>query len=131
MHEKIPAGLTPEEEDQYAQYMLDHPEMITAPEDLIESAQEIAEFEGMIELFESQHSLTELHSIIDLTPEEAPQHPVREPARLALIPIVAKLNFIRDKTNILPEKAEELKARYRRLSQAVGMINSNQIQHDR
>ena len=131
MHEKIPTGLTPEEEDQYAQYMLDHPEMITAPEDLIESAQEIAEFEGMIELFESQHSLTELHSIIDLTPEEAPQHPVREPARLALIPIVAKLNFIRDKTNILPEKAEELKARYRRLSQAVGMINSNQIQHDR
>ena len=134
MHEKMPTGLTPgeqEDEAQYAQYMLDHPEIAIAPEDRIESAPEIAEFERMIELFESEHSLAKLHLIVDLTAEEAPRHPVREPARLALIPIVSKLNFLKQKTNILSEKEEELKAKYMRLSRAVGIINNNKVQHDR
>ena len=77
------------------------------------------------------HSLAELHSIIDLTPTDAPNHPVREPARLALIPIVTMLDTLRKETNILPEKYQELRAKYKRFSNAVGFINKNKIDHDR
>ena len=43
----------------------------------------------MIASFESTYPLSELLLIIDLTPNEAPKHPIREPAKNALIPIVA------------------------------------------
>lgn len=137
MKEKIPTNLTPEEQErkdqeaQYEQYMLDHPERIILPENLRESGPEIAEFEEMIALFESKYSLAELHSITNLTVEEAKQNPVREPARVALNPIVAKLNVLEEETNISPEKYEELKAKYKILSRAVGMINNNKVDHDR
>ena len=137
MNEKIPTGLTPEEQErqdqeaQYAQWMKDHPEIKIPEEDLRECGPEIAEFEKIIASFELTHSLSELLSIIDLTPEEAPKHPIREPAKVALIPIVEKLNALKMETNISPEKYAELKAKYKHLSRAVGMINSNKVDHDR
>ncbi|MFH0969458.1 MAG: hypothetical protein V1804_03045 [Patescibacteria group bacterium] len=136
MNEEIPKVLTPEQqlsqerEDRYAQWMKDHPEVVIAPENRRECDPEIAELEKLIDLFESEYSLEELHLIIDLTVEEAPQHPVREPASLALIPINAKLNSIKEETNISRKKHEELRARYTRLSKAVGIINNNKVDHD-
>lgn len=110
------------------------PQETAKPEEskeLRECESEITEFEEMILAFELTHPLEELHLIIDLRPEDAPQHPLREPARLALIPIVARLNALKNETNISPEKYEELKAKYKRLSRAVGMINSNKVDHNR
>jgi len=137
MNETINTGLNPREQqeredaEQLADYLARHPEPVISKEDLREAGPEIVEFEAMIALFESMHSLEELHSIIDLTPGEAPKHPIREPARVALIPIVAKLNILKKETDITPGKHDELKAKYKQLSRAVGMINNNKVDHNR
>lgn len=123
--------LSEEQEEQYEQWAKDNPEIVIAPEDLRECGPEIAEFEEMIMSFESTHSLAELLLIIDLAPEEAPKHPIREPAKNALIPIVAKMNILEKETNISSEEYAELKERYKRLSRAVGMINNNRVDHNR
>jgi hypothetical protein len=137
MNEKINMGLNPKEQqeredaEQLADYLARHPEPVISKEDLREAGPEIVEFEAMVALFESMHSLEELYSIIELTPGEAPKHPTREPARVALIPIVAKLNILKKETNITSEQHEELKAKYKRLSRAVGIINNNKVDHNR
>ncbi|OGJ01456.1 hypothetical protein A3G98_00895 [Candidatus Nomurabacteria bacterium RIFCSPLOWO2_12_FULL_37_8] len=137
MNEKI---LTPQElkskqeqEDAklLADYLARHPEPVISQENLREAEPEIAQFENIIALFESTHSLEDLHLIIDLTPQEAPKNAIREPARVALIPIIALLNTLKKKTNISTEKYEELKEKCRRLSRAVGMINNNKVDHNR
>ncbi len=120
-----------EENEQYEQWMKDHPETIISPEDLRECGPEIAEFEDMVKAFESEHSLLELHLIIDLMPEEALKHPIREPARKDLAPIVAKLNILKEETDISSERHKELKGEYMRLSRAVGIINNNKVDHNR
>ena len=123
--------LSEEQKEQYEQWMKDHPETVIAPEDLRECGPEIAEFEEMLASFELIHSLAELHLIIDLKPEDASKYPLRESAKAALIPIVAKLNILKKETNIVPEKYEELKAKYMHFSRAVGMINNNKVDHNR
>ena len=123
--------LSEEQKEQYEQWMKDHPETVIAPENLRECGPEIAEFEEMLVSFELIHSLAELHLIIDLKPEDAPKYPLRESAKAALIPIVAKLNILKKETNIASEKHEELKAKYKHLSRAVGMINNNKVDHNR
>jgi len=136
-NEGFTPGLSPEEQkEQYeaellADYFARCPEPVIAPEDIREAGPEIAEFEGLIASFESTHSLAELHAITDLTPKEAPMHPVREPAKEALVPITDMLNKLKRETNITPEKHEELKSEYRRLSRAVGMINGGKVDHNR
>lgn len=120
-----------EENEQYDQWMKDHPEETITPEDLRECGPDIAEFEDMVKAFESEHSLSELHLIIDLTPEEALKHPIREPAKKDLAPIVAKLNMLKEETDISPERHKELKEEYMRLSRAVGIINNNKVDHNR
>ncbi len=99
------------------------------PEKRRECGPEIEELEGMFENFEQAHDLAALHAITNLTPEEAPHHPVREPAKQALNPIYKKLCVIKDETNISGEKYTELKAKWKRLSQAVGMINNSIVDH--
>ena len=69
-------------------------------------------------------------SITDLTPTEAPFHPVREPARIDLIPIVSTLKDLKETTNISTLRYEELQWEYKTLSQAVGIINNNKVLHD-
>ena len=141
MNEGININFDPEEEKRkqqeqqdaelLADYLARHPEQVIPPENLREAGPDVAQFESLVNSFESTHSLAELHSIVDLTPEDAPNHPVREPARLALIPIVAMLDTLRKETNISPEKYEELRTKYKRLSNAVGIINNNKVDHER
>lgn len=138
MNKEMPNRLVPEqlqqaEDEERLKYWLEnHPEIKIAPEDSRECEPEIKEFEEMIDLFEANHSLPELYSIIDLTPEEARRHPVREPARAALGPILAKLHILRDETNISTEKYKALEARWKKISNAVGIINSeNKVDHNR
>lgn len=108
-----------------------HPEQLMVPQNLREAGPEIREFENLVALFEAIHSFEKLHSIVNLTPVEAAIHPIREPARVALIPIVALLNTLKKETNISTERHEYLKAKYKRLSRAVGMINKNKVDHNR
>ena len=91
--------------------------------------QEVIAFKDLLAAFESKHSLDELNAIVDLTPAEARLHPVREPARQGLIPILNTLNVLGAETDISLDDYGTLYARYRRLSMAVGTINNNKVRH--
>ncbi|MFA6503561.1 MAG: hypothetical protein WCT54_01230 [Patescibacteria group bacterium] len=123
--------ITAEQKAEAAKQLEDYPEAIVAPEDRQESGPEIAEFETLVTAFEAEHSIEALMAIVDLTPTEAAVHPIRQHARLALIPIVAKLNEIEKSSNISAAEFEKLKAQYKRLLRAVGMINKNKVDHNR
>jgi hypothetical protein len=140
MNEKMINNPTPEEmklrqeqqeNERCAQFEKDHSELFTVPDVLRECGSEVVEFEAMIVSFESIYPLKALHEIVDLTLEEALTHPIRQPAKEALGPIVAKLHTLEEETDISSEKFAELKAQYRRLSQAVGMLNNNKLDHTR
>ena len=98
-----------------------------------ECAQEIMEFQDMVTEFEATYSIEELNAIIDLTQDDAPNHPTREPARLASNQIFAKLNVLAKETNITAEKYDELKKRWNVLSNVVGIIDNRngKVDHNR
>ena len=134
--------LTPEELlaeeaelEAYAAAMLELPSSQPKPRVTVEEQGEwgphIAEFEGLCDAFENEFSLPELHAITELTPEDADLHPIRYPAKLALNPIEAKLTVLKNADGVSPEKLLELKLRYERLSQAVGIINNDKVDHTR
>ena len=124
-------GLTNEEIAMYEAYIIDHPEVEIPEESLRDPEKEITEFETLITSFEQSHNLEELNSIKELTSEDAPNHPIRERARKDLNPIVALLNLLKKETAITEEKHEELKKKYKHLSQAVGIINKGIVDHSR
>jgi len=98
------------------------------PEKRRECGPEVAELEQMFEDFEKAHDLEALSAITDITTlEEAQAHPTWMPAQLALHPIYAKFRVLKDETNITEEKHAELKAKWKRISQAVGMINDGKL----
>ncbi len=118
-----------EEAEQLADYLIRHPNLDPLPKNLAERAR--TEFDSLVALFESKYSLTELHSIIELTPQEAPKHPLREPARVALIDIVKILNKLKATYGETSPEYQSIKEKYMRFSRAVGMINKNKVDHNR
>ena len=127
--------LTPEErqkQDEAAQLaeMLAFCEAEAAPPvELRECGPEVVGFEEAVVLFEATHSLETLLAVTDLTPDEAKNHPVREPARIALIEISKQFKKLQTETNITPEKLGELKIILDRFRSAVGIINDNKVRH--
>ncbi len=101
--------------------------------ELREAGPEIAEFETMITDFEKNHSLEALLAITELTVKDAPNHPVREPAKIALASIIAKFEVLKKETTISDEQLELLEAKRKKLSMAVGLINikENKVYHNR
>lgn len=128
-------SITPEEMAMYEEYMSSHPdaEKVIPVEQRRDCEREVEELLTMLKAFESGRPIIELYSITNLSPDEAPNHPVREPARKALIPIVALLNTLKKETNISEEKYKKLEGLYKYLSNAVGMINAStgNIDHER
>ena len=123
--------LTDEEIEIYEAYMTDHPEVVIPQEGLRDPEKEIAELEVLITHFKRSHNFEELNAITELTPEDAPNHPTREPARKDLNPIVALLNILERETSITKERWVELRAKYGVLSRAVGIINKGIVDHTR
>ncbi len=99
------------------------------PSELRDGSQEILELEALFGSYEAKHPIAELFSIIDLTPKEADLHTTRQSAKADLKPIEALLKKIKTETTTSEEKLQELQARYRHLSRAVGMINNNKVDH--
>jgi hypothetical protein len=100
------------------------------PEKRRECGPEVEELERMFDDFEKTHDLEVLSAITDITTlEEAQAHPIWMPAQRALHPIYAKFSVLKEETNISDEKHAELKARWKRISQAVGMINEGKLDH--
>lgn len=129
--------LTPEEVERdenewLEQWMNMHPVVEVAKINIDEErSPEIGKIEEMFRSFESTYPLQALHAIINLTPDEAPLHRLREPAKEALCPILDSLIALKNKTNISPGKYNELFAKYKRLARAVGIIKNNKVDHNR
>ncbi|MFA6601627.1 MAG: hypothetical protein WCT02_02080 [Candidatus Paceibacterota bacterium] len=120
-----------EQEEAYEAYLAENPITEIRPEDRKDCAEKVAALEGLIGRFEGEFDLKKLLAIDKLTPEEAPRHPLREPARKALNPIFEHLKFLENETNISRDQLESLKSHCHRLSQAVGIINNNRVDHKR
>lgn len=129
-HEEIDEdGLTAEQREMANRFEGEFPNRNLAEGERVDLKQFVEMFEAGLNLFESKHSLEALNAITNLTPAEAPHHPIREQARKDLIPIVTLLNVIKEKTNISKPHLDELTRRYLVLSKAVGMINNNKVRH--
>ena len=122
-------GMTAEERALAENFLPQYAEKNVVKEERRDCEQEVAELQSMLAAFEAEHSLGELHAITNLTPKDAPNHPIREPARKALIPILNKWNALKKETNISAERLAELYVGYRKLSEAVGIINNNKVRH--
>lgn len=105
----------------YEDIIAKHTELGASAEGKEDHSETVARLEVSFAQFETDFSLEELFAITNITREEAESHPVREPARLALYPIVEDLKFLKEKTNIPPDDLAVLKAKYTRISQAVGV----------
>ncbi len=121
--------LTAEQAEQYEDYMRRYPDVSIDPKDLVESEPMVAEFLGMIDLFEINFSLDKLHEIVSM--KEALESPLRQEAKSALIPIVSKMKNLESATTIAPEKFKKLKEMYRKLSRAVGIVTQDGVDHNR
>ena len=106
-----------------------HPEV--KMENLRDCGLEVEKAERLMAEFESKHSLAELLAISELTPEEAVTHPVRRPAWADAITIEELVKTLKRETNIPKEKYDELEARRKIISNAVGYINNNMVDHNR
>lgn len=94
---------------------------------ILEHTQGVSEFQEMVAEFEATYSLEELSAITDLTADPDRKHPLRDPAKEALKPILAKLDALKKRTDIPDEKYEELKSKWKILSRAVGMVNKGMV----
>ena len=92
---------------------------------------EIAALESYFADFEARFNLEELHAITTLSKEDGYKHPVRDEAKTALGPITEMIHVLHEETNTPEELITEYKARYKKLSQAVGMISGGVVDHTR
>ncbi len=95
----------------------------------VECGARIEEFEELIAPWLQEKILGVLRSIN--TEDEAPKSEKRRLAKEALIPIADKLKFLDWRTDITKEKFEELRAKYKIVSNAVGFINKGAVDHNR
>lgn len=122
-------GLTPEEREMADYFLPKFNEDVDSEKEKRDCNQEVVVLQNLFEAFEASHSIDELLGIINLTYKDAPNHPVREPTRQDLIPIMTKLDILKKETNITTEKYEELNNQYKYLSKAVGIINGDKVRH--
>ena len=102
-----------------------------AAEDRRECGPEIAELEEVFAFFEEDHPHEALLAVTGpMTYEEVKAHPVREPARQALDPVVRRLDALKRETNISFEEHLRLETRYKKLSKAVGFLRGDLIVHE-
>ncbi len=137
------------------QWLKDHPYEDIPMEMRYDCEKEKHELEALFTEFEKVHSLENLNSIINLTPElnmlfaidrdmstdqiefeienlspdDARIYKIRAPAKKDLKPITILLNTLKNKTNITKPEHDRLFAAYKILSRAVGMINGYKIDH--
>lgn len=130
--EQDPDGLTPEQRALAEALVSDHKDRSLPASERRDCEHEVAELLAMFKQFEAEHPLAELHAITGFTTnDEARSHPVREPARLALIPIVEKLNSIEKETNISFDRFTELEVQYIKLWKAVGIMHKGKFSHEK
>lgn len=123
-------GLTRNEREAMEAYFAIHEEAVASSEK-VDYQPTLVEFEQMFTEFYQAHSVEALMAITEfISVEDIRSNPIREPARLALIPITEKLNFLQEQTNIPDEKLQELKDKYHQLWKAVGVVRDSRVVHE-
>ena len=95
----------------------------------VEHGPHVKEFEELVAPLLKEEALEVLSAT--KTEEEALHSEERESAKKALIPIVEKMNFLDLRTNITKEELNELRKKYKIITNAVGFINNGMVDHDR
>jgi hypothetical protein len=132
--EKLPggseynSGYTPEEEAELIDEWLNKPQYKTPEipkEEKRECGPDIAELETSFAKFEEEFDINELHAVTNPTPREFPKNSLRDAAneRLKAMTINKKLRLLEETTDITADKLAELKAKSKRLADAVGVIS--------
>ncbi len=109
-------------------YLAEHPEIIPPKEKKSYKKEFQEKMETMFSDFEAEFSLDELSAIT--TEEEARKSLLRESAKKALVPLHKLFNEIRDTTDISSEDFDTIEQRRKRISMAVGLINSGMLRHE-
>jgi hypothetical protein len=126
------AAPTAEELEMLADFEAAHPELFpTAEQSAAEYGPLVEEFESLCAAFEAEHDLEALHAVVELDAAVAEQHPIREPAKKALIPIQQLLRKIEESTSIEGREFARLHNEYIKFSRAVGVINKGIVDHTR
>lgn len=99
-----------------------------APEARESAEAHIAEARTLFEDFRQTFSLDALHAID--TAEAAYASAERKAAHEAIKPIVAKLDFLRKKTDITDDAYAPLQEEYQTINRALGMINGDRLDHE-
>ena len=95
----------------------------------VEHGPHVKEFEELVAPLLKEEVLEVLRAI--KTEVEALFSEERGSAGRALIPIVEKMNFLDLRTNITKEELNELRKKYKIITNAVGFINNGMVDHDR
>lgn len=154
----VPRLLTPEQRAaKVEQLKLDDPYADIPKESRKDPSSKIVLLEKGLFNLEQNFPLEKLHSIVEispklyelfaddmtmspeeidatletLSPEEQKMYRIRAAAKDGLRQIGPLFSTLRDETTIDPKEFEKLRAKYRILSRAVGILNSGRIDHDR
>lgn len=101
------------------------------PEIKKECTEDIAELEKMFDEFGKKHNIQELMAIEELGPQESPQRNKRSSAKADLSTMYTKIQTIKNETDISAKQLEEIRIKYEKFDQAVGMVNKGQVDHTR
>lgn len=92
-------------------------------------AELITELEGLYTAFEQNHDFEALYAITELDPKVAKDHPIREPARQDLPPIISLLRVLEKQHAVTDETYFKLLEGQQRADRAVGTINNGRVDH--
>lgn len=125
-NEKGQVSVTPEDlKDEHVQNWLARSQGEGLVNNNIEITPGAREYKRLLDEFEATYSLEKLYAIVDLSADPDRKHPLRDPAKKALSLIS---NFARD-NHVGPHA--ELKAQWKKISNAVGMVNKGMVDHNR
>lgn len=129
--ERTRLGLSVDQWEQYQQFCIDHPEPAPAPEPTADPEPEVTGIRNMIAAFEAGHNIAELYAITDLTAEEAMAHVARKAAKEDLNVLLSRIQALKTGTAVDSKTYDELFAKYRYFSRAIGMHSNGKLDHTR
>jgi hypothetical protein len=121
-------------ENEFEEYedLIKHYEDLNTQEALkekVECAPHVEEFEEMLVPLLKKELLEALNNIE--TEEEARNSEERASVKEALVPLVEKMHFLKNRTDITEEEYDKLHKKYKIISNATGFINNGIVDHDR
>lgn len=120
---------TEEQLEQAREYEESHSSSETAQLSPERCAEMVAELEGLYIAFEQKHDIEALYAITELDSEVAKDHPIREPARQDLPPIIAILKILEKQDAVSDEVFFQILDGQLRADRAVGTINNGRVDH--